>query len=268
MTPRQLRILQGILKPKLFVLRVLWALGGLRMGRDRVIEQLLLEDIQKELSGSTALRLTLSDTDQPLSILIEEKGRPPETRRIDGYLDLAVLMAFQLAYRQDRYEYVRPDYYEAALRAKSEQDFRDIYKDIKRESWLQDVRDMIVSSVIDLEGFRLAGNTLNIISNMLFGDFKRASEQAFVSQPGLVERCKLLGIDLELYLQEVLESLVPLVRRVINYKCPAIYVLLNYCDSQVDFKCLCRSELGFLRHKMHEFTEVEMETVLSLELGL
>lgn len=84
MTPRQLRILQGILKPKLFVLRVLWALGGLRMGRDRVIEQLLLEDIQKELSGSTALRLTLSDTDQPLSILIEEKGRPPKPGALMG----------------------------------------------------------------------------------------------------------------------------------------------------------------------------------------
>jgi hypothetical protein len=154
------------------------------------------------------------------------------------------------------------------LRAKSEQDFRDIYKDIKRESWLQDVRDMIVSSVIDLEGFRLAGNTLNIISNMLFGDFKRASEQAFVPQPGLVERCKLLGIDLELYLQEVLEGLVPLVRRVINYKCPAIYVLLHYCETQVDFNCLCRGDLGFLKHKMDGFTDHEMVTVLALELGL
>lgn len=238
------------------------------MERNRVIEQLLVDDIRDEISDSTVLRLTLSDADQPLSILIEEKGRPAETRRLDGYLDLAVVMAFQLAYKQDRYEYVRPDYYEAALRAKSEQDFRDIYKDIKRESWLQDVRDMIVSSVIDLEGFRLAGNTLNIISNMLFGDFKRASEQAFVPQPGLVERCKLLGIDLELYLQEVLESLVPLVRRVINYKCPAIYILLNYCESQIDFKCLCRSDVGFLKHKMDGFTDHEMETVLALELGL
>lgn len=238
------------------------------MERNLLIEQLLVDDIRDEISDSTVLRLTLSDADQPLSILIEEKGRPAETRRLDGYLDLAVVMAFQLAYRQDRYEYVRPDYYEAALRAKSEQDFRDIYKDIKRESWLQDVRDMIVSSVIDLEGFRLAGNTLNIISNMLFGDFKRASEQAFVPQPGLVEKCKLLGIDLELYLQEVLEGLVPLVRRVINYKCPAIYVLLHYCETQVDFNCLCRGDLGFLKHKMDGFTDHEMETVLALELGL
>jgi len=238
------------------------------MERNGVIEQLLVDDIQAELSGSTALRLTLSDTDQPLSIVIEEEGRAPETRRLDGYLDLAVLMAFQLAYRQDHYEYVRPDYYEAALRAKSEQDFRNIYKDIKRESCSQDIRDMIVSSVIDLEGFRLSGGTLNIISNMLFGDFEQAFRQAFVPQPDLAERCKLLDINLALYSQEVLASLVPLVRRVINYKFPAIYILLDYCGSQNDFKCLCRSDLEFLRHKMHGFTDIEMETALSLELGL
>lgn len=238
------------------------------MERNRVIEQLLVDDIRDEISDSTVLRLTLSDADQPLSILIEEKGRPPETRRIDGYLDLAVLMAFQLAYKQDRYEYVRPDYYEAALRAKSEHDFRAIYKDIKRESWLQDIRDMIVSSVIDLEGFRLSGGTLNIISNMLFGDFKRASEQAFVPQPGLIEKCNLLSVDLGLYSREVLEGLVPMVRRVINYKCPAIYTLLDYCESQIDFKCLCRSDLGFLKHKMDGFTDLEMEIALALELGL
>lgn len=268
MTPRQLRILQAVLKPKLLALRALGALGGRRMERNLVIEQLLVDDILTELSGSTALRLTLSDTDQPLSILIEEKGRPPETRRLDGYLDLAVLMAFQLAYRQDRYEYVRPDYYEAALRAKSEQDFRTVYQDIKRESWLRDIRDMIVSGLIVLEGFRLSGDTLSIVSNMLFGDFKRASEQAFVPQLGLVEKCKLLGIDQVLYSQEVLESLVPLVRRVINYKYPAIYTLLHYCEAQVDFNCLCRGDLGFLKHKMDGFTDHEIETVLALELGL
>ncbi len=238
------------------------------MERNRVIEQLLVDDIRDEISDSTVLRLTLSDADQPLSILIEEKGRPPETRRIDGYLDLAVVMAFQLAYRQDRYEYVRPDYYEAALRAKSEREFEDIYYGLKREACLRYVRDMIVGCVIDLESFRLVGDTLDIVSNMLFGDFEQASKQAFVPQPDLAERCKLLGIELGLCSQEVLESLVPLVRRVINYKCPAIYTLLNYCESQIDFKCLCRSDVGFLKHRMDGFTDHEMETVLALELGL
>lgn len=238
------------------------------MERNRVIEQLLVDDIRDEISGSTALRLTLSDADQPLSILIEEKGQAPETRRLDGYLDLAVLMAFRLAYKQDRYEYVRPDYYEAALRARSEQDFRAIYLDVKREACLRYVRDIIVGCVIDLESFRLVGDTLDIVSNILFGDFKRASELAFFPPDDLVEKCELIGVDLGLYSQESLERLVPIVRRVINFKCHAIYTLLDYCESQTDFKCLCRGDLGFLKHKMDGFTDHEMETVLAMELGL
>ena len=226
------------------------------------------DEIHDEIPDFTVLRLTISEPDQPLSILIEEKGQAPETRFLDGYLDLAVLMSFQLAYKKDGYEYIRPDYYEAALRAKSEQDFRDIYIELKRKSCLSYVRDMIVGSVVVLEEFRLTGQTLNIVSNMLFGDFKMASEQAYIPEGYLAVKYKLVDVDLESYSLEVLEGLVPLVRRVIKYKYPAIYTLLDYCETQVNFKCLCRGDLEFLRCKMDGFTDHERETVLAMELGL
>lgn len=238
------------------------------MGRNRVIERFLEDEIHDEIPDFTVLRLTISEPDQPLSIVIEEKGQAPETRFLDGYLDLAVLMSFQLAYKKDGYEYILPDYYEAALRAKSERDFREIYLGLKREACLSYARDMIVGSVVDLEGFRLVGNTLNIVSNIMFGDLKRMSDEAFVPEDYLAVRFKLLGIDLESYSLEVVESLVPLVRRVIKYKYPAIYTLLDYCKSKIDFKCLCRGDLEFLKHKMDGFTDHEKETVLAMELGL
>lgn len=238
------------------------------MERNRVIERFLEDEIHDEIPDFNVLRLTIAEPGQALSILIEEKGQSPEIRFLDGYLDLAILMSFQLAYKKDGYEYIRPDYYEAALRAKSEQDFRDIYLGLKREACLSYARDMIVGSVVVLEDFRLVGGALSVVSNMLFGELKLASEEAFVPDDYLVVRFKLLGVDLESYSLEVMESLVPLVRRVIKYKYPAIYILLDYCESQIDFNCLCRGDLEFLKHKMDGFTDHEKETVLAMELGL
>gem|GEM_PF-6374122 len=238
------------------------------MERDRVIEQLLVEDIRKELSGSTALRLTLSDTDQPLSILIEEPGRASEIRRLDGYLDLAVILTLKIAYPQDRYEYVHPDYHAAALRAKSEREFRDIYYGLKRDAWLLDVRFVIFDTIVALEEFRLSGHTLEVVSNMLFEDFKRASELAFFPEGDLVARCRLFEIDLGIYAMQVYESLVPTIKRMIKFQCPAVFTLLEYCESQAEFKSLCGGDLGFLRPKMDRFSDQEMETALAMELGL
>lgn len=271
MTRHKFWILHLLLKPKLLflrVLRVLRVLGGRRMGRNRVIERMLEDEIHDEIPDFDLLRLTISEPDQPLSILIEELGQTPETRYLDGYLDLAVLMSFQFAYKKDGYEYIRPDYCEAALRAKSEQDFRDIYLNLKQEACLSYARDMIVGSVVNLEGFRLVDSTLNIVSNMLFGEFKLATDEAFAPDDYLAVRFELFGVDRVLYSLEVMGSLVPLVRRVIKYKYPAIYILLDHCKSQYDFKCLCRGDLDFLKHKMNSFTDHERETVLAMELGL
>ena len=101
MTRRQFWLLHLFLKPKLLFLRVAGLLGGRRMGRNRVIERMLEDEIHDEIPDFTVLQLTISQPDQPLSILIEEKGQAPETRFLDGYLDLAVLMSFQLAYKKD-----------------------------------------------------------------------------------------------------------------------------------------------------------------------
>ncbi|MCK2118858.1 hypothetical protein MYW52_25625 [Pseudomonas juntendi] len=227
-----------------------------------------MEDVLTELSGSTALHLTLSDTDQPLSIVIEERGRAPETQRLDGYLDLAVLLSFQHAYKQDRYEHAHPDYYAAALRAKSEQEFRDIYFEIKREAWLLDVRFVIFDTFVDLQDFRLVGHNLDVVSNMLFGNFERASELAFFPGDDLVARCRLFEINLEVYAMQVYESLVPTIKRMIKFQCPAVFTLLRYCESQAEFKSLCGGDLGFLRPRMDKFSDQEMETALAMELGL
>lgn len=238
------------------------------MERDRVIEQLLVEDILRELSGSTALRLTLSDTDQPLSILIEEPGRAFETRRLEGYLDLSVLLTLELVCRKDRSKYVHPDYHAAALRAKSEQEFRNIYYEIKREAWLLDVRFVIFDTIVALEDFRLSGHNLEVVSNMLFKDFNRASELVFFPEGDLVARCRLFEIDLSIYAIQVYESLVPTIKRMIKFQCPAVFTLLGYCESQTEFKNLCDGDLEFLRSKMDKFTDHEMETALAMELGL
>lgn len=238
------------------------------MERDLVIEQLLLEDMMSVPLWSTELRLTLSDIDQPLSILIEELGRASEVRRIVGYLDLAVLLTLELVCRKDRSKYVHPDYHAAALRAKSEQEFRDIYYGLKRDSWLLDVRFVIFDTIVALEAFRLSGHNLDVVSNMLFGDFKRASELAFFPGEDLVARCRLLEVNLDIYAMQVYESLVPTIKRMIKFKCPAVFTLLGYCESQAEFKNLCCGDLGFLRSKKDKFTDHEMETALAMELGL
>lgn len=238
------------------------------MERDRVIEQLLVEDILSAPLWSAELHLTLSDIDQPLSILIEEPGRVPEVRRLEGYLDLAVLLTLKLVYPQDRYEYVHPDYHAAALRAKSEQGFRDIYYEIKREAWLLDVRFVIFDTLVDLEGFRLVGHNLDVVSNMLFDDFKGASELAFFPENDLVARCRLFEVNLSIYAMQVYESLVPTIKRMIKFKCPAVFTLLGHCESQAEFKRLCNGDLDFLKPKMDIFSDHEIETVLAMELGL
>lgn len=238
------------------------------MERDLVIEQLLLEDMMSVPLWSTELRLTLSDIDQPLSILIEEPGRASEVRRLDGYLDLAVLLTLELVCRKHRSKYVHPDYHAAALRAKSEQEFRDIYYGLKRDAWLLDVRLVIFDTIVELEDFRLSGHNLEVVSNILFEDFKRASELAFFPEGDLVARCRLFEIDLGIYAMQVYESLVPTVKRMIKFQCPAVFTLLGYCDSQAEFKNLCCGDLGFLRSKMDKFSDQEMETALAMELGL
>ncbi len=238
------------------------------MERNWVVEQLLAEDIKKELSVAAALSLTLSDTDQPLSIMIEGPGRAPEVVRLDGYLDLAVLLTLELVYRQDRYHHVHPDYLAAALRAKSEQEFRDIYYQIKREAWLFDVHFVVFDTIVDLEGLRLAGHNLDVVSNLLFDDFKRASELAFFPEDYLVARCGLFEINLDIYAMQVYESLVPTIKRMIKYKYPAIFTLIGYCENQAEFKSLCGGDLDFLKPRMDDFSDLEIETALAVELGL
>ncbi|MNP82567.1 hypothetical protein D3C76_1812450 [compost metagenome] len=54
----------------------------------------------------------------------------------------------------------------------------------------------------------------------------------------------------------------------IKFKCPAVFTLLGYCESQAEFKNLCCGDLGFLRSQKDKFTDHEMETALAMELGL
>ncbi|KJZ67263.1 hypothetical protein VD17_03110 [Pseudomonas fluorescens] len=74
MTRHQFWLLHLLLKPKLLFLRVWRGFGVKRMGRNRVIERFLEDEIHDEIPDFNLLRLTISEPEQPLSILIEELG--------------------------------------------------------------------------------------------------------------------------------------------------------------------------------------------------